>query len=356
MNRYARQEILPEVGADGQAKLAAAHALVVGAGGLGVPVLQYLAGAGVGRITIIDGDLVEESNLHRQPLYRMNHIGQPKATCAAEMLRSINPQIEITPRVEWLDPETISGDVADASIVLDCADTFAASITLSDACLATNTPLISASALGLSGYVGGFCGGAPSLRAVFPDLPTSAATCATAGVMGPVVAVIGAAQAQMALAVLLQPIESPGGTAGHPPAAPPGGGFTPTRGRGLPSEHESEGLANPLGQLFTLDARTWRTSTFRFDSAPEPDTPLPFIAPAQIVPGDMIIDLRSEAPRPFRPDAMHIDTTMLANLPIPPHAPRVVLACRTGLRAQNAGQSLQSRWPGDIALISLPPE
>jgi len=320
MSRYARQEILPEVGALGQAKLASAHALVVGAGGLGVPVLQYLAGAGVVRITIIDGDVVEETNLHRQPLYHMAHIGQPKARVAAEMLRSINPEITFDARVEWLNPETISADVADASIVLDCADTFAASMTLSDACLAAKTPLISASALSLSGYVGGFCGGAPSLRAVFPDLPTSAATCATAGVMGPVVAMIGAAQAQIALATLLD--------------------FTPS----------------PLGQILTLDARSWRTSTFRFDEAPEPDAPLPFIAPTSIQPGDMIVDLRTEAPRPFRPDALHIDATTLANLPIPPHAPRVVLACRTGLRAQNAGQQLQSRWPGDISLISLPPE
>ena len=320
MSRYARQEILPEVGAEGQAKLASAHALVVGAGGLGVPVLQYLAGAGVGRITIVDGDVVEESNLHRQPLYHMQHVGRPKASVAAEMLRSMNPEISIIDRVEWLNPETIEADVSDASVVLDCADTFAASMTLSDACLATGTPMISASALSLSGYVGGFCGTAPSLRAVFPDLPTSAATCATAGVLGPVVGMIGAAQAQMALAALL--------------------GLEPS----------------PMGQMLIVDAKTWRTSTFRFDGAPEPDAPLPFITPAQINPGDMIVDLRTEVARPFRPDAMHLDADTLANLPIPPHAPRVVLACRTGLRAQNAGQSLQSRWPGDIALISLPPE
>lgn len=317
MSRYARQMILPEVGAAGQDRLAAAHVLVVGAGGLGVPVLQYLVGAGVGRITLVDGDRIAAHNLHRQPLYRMDQVGHYKAEAAAEALVALNPDVTVTPVTTWLDPANAPALVAAADLVMDCADTFAASLTLSDACMAAGTPLIAASALALSGYVGGFCGGAPSLRALFPDLPERGATCDTAGVMGPVVATIGAIQAQMGLSALL--------------------GLSPS----------------PLGQLITFDAARWRFGGFRFDSAPEPAHPIPFIAASQITPGDLVIDLRTEEPAPFRADALHLipaaDFT-------PPHgASRVILACRTGLRAHHAGSALQSRWGGNIVLLAVPP-
>ena len=319
MTRYARQTVLPEVGAAGQARLAAARVLVVGAGGLGAPALQYLAGAGVGRITVADGDRVEESNLHRQPIYGMEDLGTQKARAAARALVRLNPTVAVEARAEWLDPATAPGLVAGADVVLDCADTFAASLTLSDACLAAGRPLISASALGLQGYAGGFCGGARSLRAVFPELPPTAPTCATAGVMGPVVGTIGALQAQMALAVLL--------------------GQTPS----------------PLGRIVTFDARTWRMSGFSFPGAPEPADPWPFLAPAQIAPGDLLIDLRTEAPAPFRPDALHLPGEALSSFRPPPGSARVVLACRTGLRAFAGAERLAVSWQGPIALMSLPP-
>ena len=95
MTRYARRMILPDIGTQGQARLARAHVLVVGAGGLGVPVLQYLTGAGVGQITLVDGDTVATHNLHRQPLYRMDQIGQPKALAAAA-LHALNPHVGVT--------------------------------------------------------------------------------------------------------------------------------------------------------------------------------------------------------------------------------------------------------------------
>ena len=315
MTRYARQMVLPEIGTDGQDRLSRAHALVVGAGGLGVPVLHYLAGAGLGRITLVDGDRVAEHNLHRQPLYRMDQIGQPKAQAAADALAALNPDVTVQPVCEMLDPANAPALVAAADIVLDCADTFAASLTLSDICASLGKPLITASALSLSGYVAGCCGSAPSLRAIFPDLPQRGATCATAGVMGPVVGTIGALQAQMALAVALA--------------------LTPS----------------PLGQLVSVDARNWRMGGFRFDAAPEPAQPLPFIARSQTLPGDLLIDLRAEA-APFTPAARHIPPEDIATLD-PPKGARVVLACATGLRAHNAGQTLQSRWPGDIALLAL---
>lgn len=315
MNRYARQSILPEIGVLGQARLASAHVLVVGAGGLGVPVLQYLTGAGVGRITLVDGDHVAMHNLHRQPLYRHDQIGQPKAQAAAETLAGLNPKVRIDVCYDWLDPANAPALVGAADLVCDCADTFAASLILSDTCLASGTPLVTASALAFSGYAAACCATAPSLRAIFPDLPARAATCASAGVMGPVVGAIGALQAQMALSVLL--------------------GLTPSA----------------LGQLVSLDARTWHMGGFRFDTAPEPDRPLPFIARSQTQSDDLLIDLRSEA-APFCAAARHIPPEHVAKLDLPADI-RVVLACATGLRAHNAGQALQSRWPGKIALLAL---
>jgi molybdopterin/thiamine biosynthesis adenylyltransferase len=317
MSRYARQMILPEVGAEGQAQLGAAHVLVVGAGGLGVPVLQYLVGAGIGRITLVDGDRIALHNLHRQPLYRMDQAGHFKAEAAAEALTALNPDVTVAPVTTWLDPANAPALVAEAELVLDCADTFAASLTLSDVCMAAGKPLIAASALAMSGYVGGFCGGAPSLRALFPDLPERGATCDTAGVMGPVVAMIGALQAQMGLSALL----------------------------GL--------IPSPLGQLVTFDAARWRFGGFRFDGAPEPARVIPFIAPSQIIPGDLVIDLRTEAPAPFRADALHLVPD--PDFTPPPGTSRVVLACRTGLRAHHAGSALQTRWGGPIALLAVPP-
>lgn len=318
MSRYARQITLSQIGASGQARLRAAHVLVVGAGALAVPVLQYLAGAGVGVITLIDGDTVAESNLHRQPLYGMKDVGRPKVQAAAEAVAALNPEVSVTAQYAWLTPANAPALVEHADVVLDCADTFAVSFTLSDMALAAKKPLVSASALGLAGYVGGFCATAPSLRAVFPDLPQSAATCATAGVLGPVVATMGAMQAQMALAVLLEMAPS------------------------------------PLGQMMVWDAAKWRMSGFRFDAAPEPASPARFIAVSQIAPGDLVIDLRSEAPAPFRDTALHLSANALPELALPDDGARVVLACRTGLRAHHAATALRQRWDGDIALVALP--
>ena len=176
-----------------------------------------------------------------------------------------------------------------------------------------------ASALALSGYVGGFCGGGPSVRALFPELPERGATCDTAGVMGPVVGMIGALQAQMGLSVLLDLIPS------------------------------------PLGQLVSFDVKCWRFSGFRFDAAHEPDRILPFISTAQVMPNDLLIDLRTEEAHPFRADALHLDAAQAQALIPPTTARRVVFACRTGLRAHHAGIALQNRWNGKIALLAVPP-
>lgn len=320
MSRYARQTCLPEIGPKGQAAFAAAHVLVIGAGGLAAPVLPYLAGAGIGRITLVDADRVSLSNLHRQVLFGEGDLDRLKVDVAAERIRALNSECAVETVSSPLDPLNAPSLIGEASIVLDCADSFAASYILSDSCFAGGVPLISASVLGLSGYVGGFCASAPSLRAVFPDLPEQAASCATAGVLGPVVGMIGAAQAQMALAVIA--------------------GLSPS----------------PLGQVLRFDMGSYRMSGFRFDGAPEPARDFTFIAPAQIKPADFVIELRGqrEAAIPVAPQARRESVAEFkAATDAPNPDQRAVFACRSGLRAWQAATHLRSYWDGPISLIAM---
>lgn len=300
MSRYARQICLPEVGPAGQAKLAAARVLVVGAGGLGAAVLPLLAGAGVGHLRVVDPDVVDESNLHRQTLFRMSDLGRAKAEVAVEALAGLNPECRVSALVGRLDPVIARVELPGVDLVVDAADSFAVSYALSDLCHAAGTPLISASVLGRQGYVGGFCGGSPSLRAIFPDLPAQLGTCAADGVMGPVVTTLGALQAQMALSVLL----------GHDPS--------------------------PLGQLLNVDLTSWRLSGFRFDDTPEPESTTPeILAPAQITADDLVIDLRTRDAADLRP----------------PQGQRVVFVCTTGLRAWHAATALRARGHDRVAIV-----
>ena len=320
MTRYARQISLPELGDAGQTAIREAHVLVVGAGGLAAPVLQYLVGSGVGRLTLIDGDAVAVSNLHRQTLFREADMGKPKAEVAAITLRGLNAECTITPLVEALDPANAPSLIAGRTLVLDCADSFAASYILSDICKVKDVPLISASVLEFGGYVGGFCGPAPSLRAIFPELPDRMVTCATAGVMGPVVGMIGAAQAQMALSHLI--------------------GQTPS----------------PLGQLLRFDMNGFHTSGFRFDQAPDPTPDLTFIAASEIKPSDFVVELRDvqETEIPATTNAQRMTVAQVAaRHPTPDDGQRAVFACRTGLRAWQAATHLRSYWGGDIELIAM---
>jgi len=319
-DRYARQAILPEVGAEGQARLASATAVVVGAGGLGCAVLQYLTAAGVGRLTIVDHDRVEESNLHRQPLYRMSDLGGPKVHAARAALLQSNPEVRIDTLEERLGPANAARLVARADVVIDAADSFAVTYVLSDACRGASTPLVSASVLGLSGYVGAFCGGAPSYRAVFPEMPRAAGSCAEAGVLGTAVGVMGTLQAHLALAVLLK--------------------WQPT----------------PLGRLISVDFRTLHLGGFSFADAREPaGTAIAFIAPAEVSVADLVIDLRSlaEAPVSPFPSAMRIGVEALeqARMSFPAER-RIVLCCRTGVRAWRAARVLQSQGHANVALIA----
>jgi len=318
-DRYARQTVLADVGPGGQARLAASSVLVVGAGGLGCPVLQYLAGAGVGRIVIVDHDAVEEANLHRQPLYTMADIGRAKAQAARAALMRFNPAIAIEAVAERLTPQNVEHLVAGADIVVDAADSFAATYILSDCCHAAAKPLVSASVIGLTGYAGAFCGGAPSYRAVFPDVSVEGGNCDTVGVLGTAVAVLGSLQAHIALHLLL--------------------GLQPT----------------PLGRIVTFDARKLAFGGFGFAGSPEPDTFVPFIAPDAVKPDDLVVDLRSleEAPQSPFAGARRVEVGAIEALAAPRPAQRIVLCCRSGQRSLVAAERLRAKGIDNLALVAL---
>jgi molybdopterin/thiamine biosynthesis adenylyltransferase len=319
VDRYARQLALPEVGPDGQQRIERARVLVVGAGGLGCAVLPYLCAAGVGKLIIVDHDIVEESNLHRQPLYRMSDLRQPKAEASRAALAALNPHVEIEAICERLTPANASSLVECADIVVDAADSFAVTYILSDECARSRKPLVSASVIGLSGYAGVFCASAPSYRAVFPDLPAQVGTCSTNGVLGTAVGVMGTLQAQMVLSLILD--------------------FTPP----------------VLGRMTTVDFRTLRFSGFSFLSAREEREGFRFIARKDIGPDDVTVELRGEqeAPAPAFVSSLRLAPERIESLR--DHIAtdvRVVLCCRTGLRAWRAATRLRAAGHQKVALFA----
>ncbi|WP_312056388.1 HesA/MoeB/ThiF family protein [Pantoea brenneri] len=318
MDRYQRQTILPEIGEVGQQRLRAARVLVVGAGGLGSTVLPLLAGAGVGFIRLYDGDRVELHNLHRQTLYEMADIGEPKVSAARRALLQRNPDCEIDARPQVLSASLLPDALEAIDLVIDAADNFAITYQLSDACLPRGLPLICASVLGRKGYVGSFCGGAPGYRALFPQLPTAAGNCNTAGVMGAAVATLGALQAQMALSLLLK--------------------LTPS----------------PLGCMIHCDFINWHLRQFRFDDAPEPESAgVPFIDPPMLSADDCIVELRSreEAPVSVADAVQRILPQQIADWQ-PPRDKRIVLVCASGMRAAQAAENLTARGFSRLALMA----
>jgi molybdopterin/thiamine biosynthesis adenylyltransferase/rhodanese-related sulfurtransferase len=204
---YSRQIALREVGAAGQARLRAASVLVIGAGGLGVPVLQYLAGAGVGRLGIVDGDRLEPSNLHRQTWYALADCGREKAALAAGRVRALNPEVRVDAQTLRIDAGNAERLVQGYDLVLDCSDNFSTKFLLNDVALRTGKPVLFASVYQYEGQLQLVAGdaGSPCLRCVWPEATRDGlvGNCAEAGVLGPVPGVFGSLQALEALKYLL---------------------------------------------------------------------------------------------------------------------------------------------------------
>jgi molybdopterin/thiamine biosynthesis adenylyltransferase len=203
VERYSRQLVLPEWSGAAQERLKAASVIVVGAGALGSPVATYLAAAGVGQIGVVDEDVVELSNLHRQPLHFTPDIGLPKASNAVVKLSALNPEVQVDQYPVRLEAANADAIVMGASLVVDCSDSFETRYVVNDACCAQGVPLVEAGVLGFGGLVMSIRPGESACyRCAFPTQPMDAPSCREAGVLGAMAGVVGSIQALEALKLL----------------------------------------------------------------------------------------------------------------------------------------------------------
>ena len=205
--RYSRHILLPQIGVEGQEKLVAARALVVGAGGLGSPAAYYLASAGVGTLVLADGDSVDLTNLQRQILHRTDALGWSKAESGRRTLLEINPECRVVAIAERLAGARLEEEIAKADVVLDCCDNFATRHAVNRACVAHRVPLVSGAAIRFDGQVAVFDprrSDAPCYHCLFPEgQDVEEVRCAVMGVFAPLTGIIGTVQAAEALKMLI---------------------------------------------------------------------------------------------------------------------------------------------------------
>lgn len=212
--RHGRQLLLPEISAEGQERLSLARVLVVGCGGLGAPVIQYLAAAGVGRLTLADDDQVELSNLNRQVLHRSADVGRKKAERAAEWVRELDEALTVVPLLARVGVRNARELVREHDLVVDCTDGLPQKFLLNDACVLEDVPLVHGAATAFSGQVLVVPGASgPCLRCLFEDVPPpgTVPTCQEAGVLGGTVALVGSLMALEAVKHLARVGEVPAG-------------------------------------------------------------------------------------------------------------------------------------------------
>jgi sulfur-carrier protein adenylyltransferase/sulfurtransferase len=342
-DRYDRQTILPEIGPAGQDRLRRARVLCVGAGGLGCAALPYLAAAGVGTITLIDGDRLERSNLQRQVLYRDRDVGTPKARAAAAHLRALNPEVDVIGLEARLDAGNVDDLLRAHDLVIDGSDNYATKFLLGDATASLGMPLVYGSATGMEAMVTVFdARHGPCLRCLYPQPPRGwVPNCATAGVLGPLVGMVGAIQAAEAIKLLAGVDRLPGGQ-------------------------------SLVGRLWVLDARDMTSrqiATARRSGCPTcAGTPAPLDVPtvtcaplealdaatAAAWDDASFVDVREpeEYARGHIPGALLRPLSTLRQAPdaLPP-APRYVLYCATGPRSVVAARLLAERGIGRLAYL-----
>ena len=204
--RYSRHILLPQIGIEGQQRIVAGHALVIGAGGLGSPAALYLATAGVGTITIADGDVVDLTNLQRQLLHPHESVGRPKAASARDTIARYNPEVKVVAIEERAEGAMLDELILNADVVLDCCDNFVTRHAVNRACVRHQKPLVSGAAIRFDGQLSVFDlrdATAPCYHCLFPEgQEVEELRCAVTGVFAPVTGIIGAVQAAEALKVL----------------------------------------------------------------------------------------------------------------------------------------------------------
>ncbi len=241
--RYSRHLLLDEWSEEAQERLMSAHALVIGAGGLGAPALMYLASSGVGRITVVDPDVVDLTNLQRQIAHTTERVGQPKVASAAQAMGQINPGVRVHTLAQAADEVLLAEWVPQADVVLDCTDHFAIRQAINLACVRAGVPLVSASALRFDGQISVFDpreAASPCYACLFPpDAPPAEARCALLGVFAPVVGMMGVMQAGEAIKLLA-----------------------------LGKAPEVASHSSLAGRLLMLDGRDWRWTELRVPRDP----------------------------------------------------------------------------------------
>ncbi len=204
--RYSRHILLNELGTEGQDKLLSSHALVIGAGGLGSPVALYLGSAGVGRITVVDHDVVDETNLQRQIAHNLERLGLPKAKSVKQAISAINPDPQVAALVQRADEALLDQLLPDVHVVIDCCDNFATRHMVNRACVRHGVPLVSGAAIRMDGQLAVYDPrdpASPCYACVFPeDAGVEETRCATMGVFAPLVGIVGTMQAAEALKIL----------------------------------------------------------------------------------------------------------------------------------------------------------
>lgn len=204
--RYSRHILIDEIGIEGQEKIIAAHAVIVGAGGLGSPVAYYLASAGVGKITLVDNDTVDLTNLQRQILHTTDRVGQSKAESGKQTMAQINPEVNVVALQERLEGVRLNELVRSADVVLDCTDNFATRHAINRACVANKVPLVSGGAVMFDGQISVYDkrhAASPCYSCLFPeDQEFAEIQCSAMGVFAPLVGIIGSMQAAEALKLL----------------------------------------------------------------------------------------------------------------------------------------------------------
>jgi molybdopterin/thiamine biosynthesis adenylyltransferase/rhodanese-related sulfurtransferase len=326
---YSRQTALKEIGAAGQGVLAQSRVLVVGAGGLGSPVLQYLAGAGVGCLGVVDADQLAASNLHRQPLYAFADVGRSKVDLARAAIQALNPDVRVEPLAMRLTADNALALVSAYDLVIDCSDNFRTKFLINDAAVLAQRPAVFASVYQYEGQVQVYKphDSHACLRCLWPDATPDGVVgnCAEAGVLGPVPGALGALQALLALKILL----------------------------GLPGQLAGELVLFDFANFSSMNLRAPRRAACRspvcaliHDIAREDaDLEIDATALAADAGSFEVIDIRSAAELASKPAvARHIDMqTLLAHPEQLSSAGRYVLVCASGKRSLAAARALRAQ-------------